>query len=224
MIRVLVLDRDRATCEGIAAALSAAEDVTAAHTAVSPEEALHLLGKPGVEVDVVVGSARSDGASVLGLARTFRGEEEAPRLVVTGLPENHGVILSYLEAGVDGYLTEELSLAGLLLVLRLLAREEVLISPRTAYRLIQKLHLLNRMLDGKGFDLSSLSTLTQREEEILELLGKQLSNKEIARRLFIGVGTVKTHVHAIMRKLGVGSREEARDLLILARAGSGGEG
>ena len=220
MTRILVLDRDRSTAEGIAAALSAAEDIVAGHAAVPMEEVLHILGKPGVEVDVVVASARNPNGRVLELARSFRSEEGYPRLVATGLTSNDAVILNYLEAGVDAYLTEELSISGLLLVLRLLEAEEVLVSPRMGNRLIQRLQLLNRMLDGTGFDLSSLSKLTPREKEILELLGQQLSNKDISRRLFIGVGTVKTHVHAILRKLGVKGREDARDLLILARSGS----
>lgn len=223
MIRVLVLDRDRATCESIAAGLAASEDVESAGTALSVDEVLAVLGRPGKRVDVVVASAtlRNDGA--LELARRFRGEDDAPSLVVTGLEATDAAIVQYLEAGVAAYLTDELSLSGLLLILRLLDRGEVLVAPPTAHLLIRRLHDLASLLEGSGMDVSALSELTPREEEVLDLLGKGFTNKEIADELYIGVGTVKSHVHSILKKLNVRDREEARKVLLLSRSAAGGE-
>lgn len=215
MIRVLVLDRDRATCEALATGLAAAEDMEAVATALSAEEALEVIDRE--EVDTVVASANLRADAVLDLARTLRGREERPCLVVTGIAASDAVLLRYLEAGVDAYLTEELSMSGLLLVLRLLDRGEVLMSPRTSRRLVERLHAMADLLEESGVDLAGLSKLTPREEEVLGLLGDELTNKQIAERLFIGVGTVKTHVHSILDKLEVRDRDEARKVLVLSR-------
>ncbi len=216
MIRVLVLDRDRATCQALAAGLAASEDMEAVETALSAEEALEIIDRE--EVDMVVASGNLRANAVMELARTLRGREERPCLVVTGVAPSDAVIVRYLEAGVDAYLTEELSMSGLLLVLRLLDRGEVLVSPRTARRMVERLHAMADLLEESGVDLAGLSRLTPREEEVLDLLGRELTNKEIAERLYIGVGTVKTHVHSILDKLEVRDRDEARKVLILSRA------
>jgi len=225
MIQILVLDRDRATCEAMAAGLSAAEDVDAVHIALGPDEALETLDGPGVHVDAVVASAELEDSVVLDLARTLRERDDAPKLVVTGMETTDAAILRYVEAGVDAYLTEDLSMSGLLLVLRLLQRGEVLVAPGTAYRLIQRLHELSRLLDRSGLDVSRIADLTPREREVLQLVAQRLTNQDVADRLGIGLGTVKTHVHALLGKLGVRDRQEARRLWVIHQADQGpGEG
>lgn len=223
MIRILVLARDQATCDGLAAALSAAEDMESGGTARTADEVRSALKRPGPRVDAVVAAAELPGDDALVLAREFRGREDAPWLVVTGLPPAHATLVQYVEAGADAYLTDDLSISGLLLTLRLLRRGETLLSPPTARRLIRRLHALADLLDSSGVDVSAMARLTPREREVLDLVGHGLTNKEIGRRLFIEVGTVKTHVHAILSKLEVRDREEARSVLILARTDAAGE-
>jgi DNA-binding NarL/FixJ family response regulator len=63
-----------------------------------------------------------------------------------------------------------------------------------------------------------MAELTTREREVLDLVADGLSNKDIGTRLYIGVGTVKSHVHAILTKLDVRDRDEARRVLILWRS------
>jgi len=217
VIRVLVVHRERSTAEGIAAGLGASDDVESAGSARDVATTLQEVERPGSRIDIVVASADLPGNGVLELAETLRGRENRPALVVTGLPSTDAVLVRYLEAGVDGYLTDELSLSGLLLVLRLLNRDEVLVGPSTARLLVRRLHALAGLLATSGLDLSALSELTPREGEVLDLIGEGLTNREIGRRLFIGVGTVKSHVHSLLGKLDVRDREEARKLLILSR-------
>ena len=219
MTHVLVLAADRATGEGLAAALSAAEDVRSAATVRSSDEVLEILARPGSqEVDAVVAAANLAGDHAMRLAGEFRGHPDAPWLVITGLSRGDPALVRYLEAGADAYLTDELSLSGLLLVLRLLRRGEMLIGPHTAHQVIRRLHALSDLVDGAGVDLSAMAELTAREREVLGLVAERLSNKEIGKRLYIGVGTVKSHVHAILTKLDVRDRDEARRVLILWRS------
>lgn len=217
-MRVLVLDRSRATCEAIAAGLAGEEAVEATEIAFSPTEALGLLARPGLAVDVVVTTMSPGEAAILALARELRDRPEAPDLVVAGLPASESVIVRYLQAGVSAYLTEEISIQGLGLTLSLLARGEALVPPAVAHRLIRRLQTQASILNRSGVDVSRLARLTPREREVLAQIAEGASNRRIAQRLFIEVGTVKSHVHAILKKLGVSGREEARRLLILHRS------
>lgn len=185
-------------------------------------EALEVLDRPGASIDAVVAAADLSGDDALRLAGQLRGGPDAPFLVITGLPPSDPILVQYLEAGADAYLTEELSLGGLLLVLRLLDRGEVLVAPPTAHLLVRRIHAMADLLEASGVDVSAMADLTSREKEVLDLLGHRLSNKEIAKRLYIGVGTVKSHVHSILGKLDVRDREEARKVLLLARSRAGG--
>jgi DNA-binding NarL/FixJ family response regulator len=219
LTHVLVLAADRATGEGLAAALSAAEDVGSAATVRSSDEVLEILARPASEkVHAVVAAANLAGDHAMRLAGEFRGDPDAPWLVITGLSRGDPALVRYLEAGADAYLTDELSLSGLLLVLRLLRRGEMLLGPHTAHQVIRRLHALSDLLDGAGVDLSAMAELTTREREVLDLVADGLSNKDIGTRLYIGVGTVKSHVHAILTKLDVRDRDEARRVLILWRS------
>ena len=222
-MRILVVYPDQATGEGIVSGLSAAPEVEHAESVRTVEGAVELLARPTVRFDVVVVSAGRSDDDALALATRFREGEDRPDVVVTGLPNVDGAILRHVEAGADAYLTEEISIEGLLMVLRLLDRGEVLVAPSTARALISRLHAMAALLDRSGIDVSAVASLTPRESEILALLGERLTNKEIAERLFIGVGTVKSHVHAILKKLDVRDREEARRVLIVARATDDGQ-
>jgi two-component system, NarL family, response regulator DevR len=217
-MRVLVLERCRATCEGIAAGLSTEDDIEADATAFSVSDAVRMLDRPLNDIDVVVTTMSVGEEDMLGLARRLRDRASGPNLVVAGLPTSPGTIAHFLLAGVDAYLTEEVSIQGLALVLRLLERGEVLIAPLVAGRLVQLLQTQAGLLDRSGLDLSWLSTLTRRQRRVLDLIGDGASNREIADALFIEVSTVKSHVHAILKKLRVATREEARRLLILGRS------
>lgn len=223
MIHVLVLDRDRVTAESLAGALSAAEGIRAERIALSAREVLETVARPCMKVDVVVATAHLPEEEILGLATELREADKGHHLVVTGMPTSEAVILRYLEAGVDAYLTEDLSLAGLLLVLRLLAREEVIVSPAVARRLIRRLHDVGRLLAPMAAaDIRGLDRLTPRERQILEFLARERSNKQISRELHISIGTVKSHVHAVLKKLGVSRRQEARRVLLATRTGTEG--
>ncbi|MGK7311529.1 MAG: LuxR C-terminal-related transcriptional regulator [Candidatus Longimicrobiales bacterium M2_2A_002] len=218
-MRVLALDRSRSTCEGLAAGLGAEEGVEVRGTVFSVEEALGAVDGAG-DVDVVVTTMNLGEAEILELARTLRDRDDGPGLVVAGLPPSPSVIARYLEAGVDAYLTEEISIEGLGLVLSLLDRGEVLIPPPVAFHLVRRLQGQAGLLDRTGLDVSRIGTLTDRERDVLEEIAAGASNQEIADRLFIEVGTVKSHVHAILKKLDVAGRREARRLLILHRTGT----
>ena len=117
---------------------------------------------------------------------------------------------SALEAGTDGYTLKDISVAELTETLERLAGGDTVLHPEAA-------SVLARRLAANGKERPN--ALTPRQREILRLLASGLENKQIARRLGIGVHTVKTHVSRVLQKLGATSRTEAvvvalRDRLI----------
>jgi NarL family two-component system response regulator LiaR len=115
-----------------------------------------------------------------------------------------------LEAGADGYTLKDISVQELASTLRRLADGDTVLHPDAASSLARRF-----AANGKGKSVP----LTPRQREILRLIAAGLENKQIARRLGIGVHTVKTHVSRVLSKLGASSRTEAvvvalRDRLI----------
>jgi DNA-binding NarL/FixJ family response regulator len=125
--------------------------------------------------------------------------------VAIGLPDSEETILQYVEAGIDGYVLRDDSVDELLQKIRAAHKGEAAISSQIAAALMQRVAELKEQCDDEA-DPESLQTLTPRETEVLDLLQKQLSNQEIADRLVIEVGTVKNHVHSVLKKLNLNSR------------------
>lgn len=169
-------------------------------------------------VEIVLVSAGLPGNDALEL--TCRIVEEAPatRVVVLGLSEEHqGDTLRYIEAGAAGYILKDSSIHDFLEVLRLATRGEARLSTRMAGAMMQRLSSLARMFSTFENKVGSDVRLTSRELEVLTCLGQGLTNQEIASRLVVEVGTVKNHVHRILAKLNVSTRDEAASYLALIK-------
>jgi two-component system, NarL family, nitrate/nitrite response regulator NarL len=145
-----------------------------------------------------------DAALPDGVAVTHAIRARAPHVRVIVMSVADGDVLRFAEAGIAGYVTRDASVAELLAAMDSVQRGESLFSPRAAAALLDRVATLAREPTAAGRE-----PLTAREKEILSLLAAGLSNKEIATRLFIGVPTVKTHVHNILRKLGASRRGQA---------------
>jgi two-component system, NarL family, nitrate/nitrite response regulator NarL len=129
----------------------------------------------------------------------------SPRVVALAVEDDEDDVIAFAEAGVQGYVTRDDPLGGLVDVIHSAARGEAPCSPRVAAALLSRVRARGgaspRTRDGK--------TLSAREIEIVSLVADGLSNKEIAARLHLQLATVKNHVHNILGKLGVKKRAEA---------------
>lgn len=170
--------------------------------------------------DVLLARQDPEGRGVLRLLGELRREEASPAVVVAGVPASPSAALRYLEAGAASLVPDDAPLERLVEVVRAAGRKESLLPPPLVYRLVRRLSEMADLCARSGLDPSRLRTLTPREREVLELLGRGLSNREIADELYIEVGTVKTHVHHLLRKLEVGDREQAARYLLLAEDGT----
>ncbi len=205
MIQVAIISEDGLNGDAVATVLEGRQDIQVAGTGTTVEAGMALSGE--VDVLVVSQGLREEGA--LRLARHARCREGAARVLVEGLPPSVGVVLEYLEAGAGGYLVREATTEELVERIRALARGHSILEPEVAGHLLARLHHLIDRPAGKVGDAARVHQLTRREEEILRLLKRNLTNREIAKHLSISLGTVKNHVHHVLRKLDVRSREDA---------------
>jgi DNA-binding NarL/FixJ family response regulator len=131
------------------------------------------------------------------------------KVLALGLTEEKKRVLRYVEAGAAGYVLKDDSLEDLVKTVRAVQDDEVPVSPKIASAMMERLSDLAQMFSDIENSVTDEAGLTSRELEVLELIGDNLTNQQIAEQLVIEVGTVKNHVHSILEKLNVSSRGEA---------------
>jgi two-component system, NarL family, nitrate/nitrite response regulator NarL len=122
-------------------------------------------------------------------------------VVALGVSEDPDEVLECAEAGVAGYVSRRATVEDLVKTIEGVERGELCCSPRMAAEMFHRVAAL-----AAGQAAARLFPLTVREQAIVQLISRGLSNKEIAHALSIEVATVKTHVHHILEKLGVPRR------------------
>ncbi|MGD8751807.1 MAG: response regulator transcription factor, partial [Anaerolineales bacterium] len=125
------------------------------------------------------------------------------QVVILTVSDQDEDIFAAIKSGADGYLLKDLNASEFLEILSGLERGEAAITRKTAARLMAGFQNLTRE------DSEQADKLTERELEILKLVGKGLSNRNIAEQLFISENTVKYHLRNILQKTGAQNRTEA---------------
>jgi len=212
MIRILLGHPSRLVCDSLRTALDNVDDVYVVGCATRAEE-LHFLLPHG---NVVLMGTELEDAPALDMMNEIRQTHPHLKVLIIGLADNPDVILRHIEAGAAGYILQDESIVDMVEKLHAASEEKAIISPSVAAAMMDRLaHLAN--LDTPLAYLEArevqLNELTSREEEVLGLITEGLSNQEIADRLFIECGTVKNHVHKILKKLDVNNRQEAAYVL-----------
>ena len=163
-----------------------------------------------LEADVVlVDVSRRGGLEAL---RTIASVAPEIRLLAVAVPDREPDVLACIEAGAAGYVLRDASLEELADAARRAVRDEPHASPHVIATLMRRVAALSAHGRNGG-----VRELTTRELEVVQLIEKGLSNKEIATQLSIAVTTVKNHVHSILEKLGVQRRGEVASIVRGAR-------
>jgi DNA-binding NarL/FixJ family response regulator len=184
--------------ECLALALAAGPDVEVVGTA-SCRLAAAAVADAGPDVLLVdVGCPHG-----LDLITEVVAAPNSPSVVALAAPEAEEEIVACIEAGVSAFVAADASFGDLLATLARVGRGEPVVSPRIATTLIRRVRAL---ADSNAADVGP--ALTARELEIVGLITRGLSNKEIASALSIEVSTVKNHVHSILGKLAVTRRSD----------------
>ncbi len=206
-INILLINEIELIGNVIVAALEDEEDIQVVGCVTTPEEALKIVQENVVDVALVSTRLSDEGALKLTNAIT----ELAPttKVLALGLTEEKNRVLRYVEAGAAGYILKDDSLEELISTVRAAQEGKVFVSPKIAAAMMERLSDLAQMFSDVENNVTDTAGLTSRELEVLDLIGKGLTNQEIAEQLVIEIGTVKNHVHSILEKLNVGSRGEA---------------
>ena len=200
VVRVAVIADVRMYRDGLAAALRNEDGLEVAGAFAQPPDALEALAPDVVLFDV-------SRPQALGTVRGLVGRMPTAKVVVVAMPEREGDLLAYAEAGVSGYVTCEQSIEDVVGAVQAVARGEMICTPRMAATLVRHVATLAAGLADRP--RRGEQALTRRELEIVGLIDRGMSNKQIARALHIEVATVKNHVHNILEKLGARSRAQA---------------
>jgi two-component system NarL family response regulator len=155
--------------------------------------------------DVIVMDVRMPGIGGIEAARRIRRAQPATRIVMLTGSEDEEDLFAAVRVGATGYLLKEAAVDELAGAVRAVARGQALITPSMATKLLGEFNLLSRRVEPHD----TAPKLTDRETEVLRLVAKGMSNKEIAADLVIAENTVKNHVRNILEKLQLRSRMEA---------------
>src|SRR5574340_447894 len=204
LIQLLLVNETRLMGNVIAAALQDEPGIAVVACVTEAADALRVVQQHQVDVALVSTRLPDRGALRLTSAMT----ELAPHLkvIALGMTEDKRRVLRYVEAGAAGYVLRDDSLDDLVQTVRAAQDGRVFVSPEIAAAMMQRLSDLAQLFSDVENGHAETVGLTPRELEVLELIGKRMTNQQIAEHLVIEVGTVKNHVHKILDKLNVSSR------------------
>jgi len=206
-INILLVNEIQLMGNVFAAALEDEPDIRVVGRVTNIDDALKMVQE--IEVDVALVSTRLPEQGALKLTSAITELAPDTKVLALGLTEEKKRVLRYVEAGAAGYILKDDSLDDLIENVRAAVDDRVLVSPEIAAAMVERLSDLAQMFSDVENSVTDDAGLTPRELEVLDLIGKGLTNQQISERLVIETGTVKNHVHNILDKLNVSSRGEA---------------
>ncbi|MEB8344222.1 response regulator transcription factor [Streptomyces endophyticus] len=201
-LTVLLVDDEPLVRAGLRAVLEAQPDITVVGEAADGAAVVPLVRE--LRPDVVAMDVRMPLLDGIEATRAvLRGAERPPKILVITTFENDEYVYGALRAGADGFLLKRARPEEIVHAVRLVAAGESLLFPAAVRKLAAEY--------GSSAARAALerAALTEREEQVLRLMARGLSNAEIAADLVVGTETVKSHVSAVLTKLGARDRTQA---------------
>ncbi len=224
-IRIALIEDHDLTRVGIRTALQQREEIEVVGEAANAAEGLKMVKKVQPDIAIVdIGLPDKDGIELTRELKAFtNGDDSATKVLILTLQDNKEAVLAAFAAGADSYCMKDIKFDNLLEAVRVTYDGNAWIDPAIARIVLQQAQenpTWKQIVatDDSNISLNSESeeeeninayTLTERELEVLQLIVEGCSNALIAERLYITVGTVKTHVRNILNKLCADDRTQA---------------
>jgi DNA-binding NarL/FixJ family response regulator len=207
MIRVLICDDQDLVCEGLKAILGTDPDLQVVGVANDGAEALERI--PACKPDLVLMDLKMPGMNGVHATRRIRQEHPGVQVLVLTTYDADEWVFDAIRAGARGYLLKDTPRERLIAAIQEAVAGETPVDPAVAGKLFA--HVVQQTSVP---DAAIAGLLSEREREVLGLLGKGLSNAEIASRIYLSEGTVRNYVSSILAKLEVSDRTQAAILAL----------
>jgi DNA-binding NarL/FixJ family response regulator len=201
MIRVLTADDQPLIRNALRTILEREPDVEVVAEAVDGDEAIAATRRH--RPDVVLMDIRMPGRDGIEATRALVEEPEPPKVLMLTTFDLDEYVHACLRAGASGFLLKDTQPAGIVAAVRAAHAGDATLSPTVTRRLIAS------YVQAPAPGATLPAALTEREVDVLRAIARGLSNAEVARELYVGETTVKTHVTSILTKLGVRDRLQA---------------
>ncbi len=217
-LRVVIVDDQRLLREGFRKLIELEPNLEVVGMAGDGEEALaivELLHAERTAPDVVLMDVRMPRLDGIAATRTFQERWPEIHIVILTTFDDRELIQAGLQAGALGYVLKDITAEQLATTIRVVAQGQVLLHPDVASKVIASFSsapiepAVTAPASPASDGASNVAQLTEREREILALLARGASNREISETLYIAGGTVKNHLSNILGKLGVRDRTQA---------------
>jgi DNA-binding NarL/FixJ family response regulator len=199
-IRVVLADDQPLVRAGLRVVIADTADLEVAGEAATGAQAVALARD--LRPDVVVMDIRMPGMDGIEATGMITADDAAARVVVLTTFDDDEYVYAALRAGASGFLVKDMALQDILAAIRVVAAGDALIAPSVTRRLIAQFAGRPEPRPPRR----EIGGITEREREVLTLVGRGLSNAEIAASLFISAGTAKAHVARLLAKLGARDR------------------
>ena len=210
-IRVVLADDQPLVRAGLRVLIADTPDLDVAGEAGTGAQAVQLVRD--AQPDVVLMDIRMPGMDGIEATRMIMANPTAARVIILTTFDDDDYVYAALRAGASGFLVKDMALEDILAAIRIVAAGDALLAPGVTRRLIEEFAARpepappQREIDG----------ITEREREVLTLIGRGMSNGEIAAQLCISTATAKAHVAHLLTKLG--ARDRVQLVIVAYEAG-----
>ncbi len=211
--RIFIVHENLALASQVARVLNHEKQLHVMDLLSSAAEALAYIGNDNCDFVLVSAALPKNGA--MQLIKCLRQQHHNVKVIVTGLDAEPRQILSYVAAGAVGYVLKQEGIPAWLDHIQAIRMGKPHISPTMTAAMMLHLNVLIQLTSRFEAKPALYDHLTERESEILALLAGGFSNEVIAERLLICIGTVKNHVHSVLKKLKLRSRKDTSTYLSL---------
>ncbi|HET6917782.1 MAG TPA: response regulator transcription factor [Acidimicrobiales bacterium] len=206
VIRVLIADDQALFRRGLYVVLGTEENIEVVAEAEDGEQAIAKAEE--MAPDVVLMDVRMPRVNGIEAAQRIRELLPSTKILMLTVSDEEDDLYEAIKAGANGYLLKEISVEEVATAIRSVVQGQSLISPSMASKLLNEFNSLARQAAEKKEQLPA-PVLTARELEVLKLVARGMSNRDVADQLYISENTVKNHVRNILEKLHLHSRMEA---------------